>query len=510
MPADAAASSPSVPDLQQRIEMLEADLRARTAERNEAVEQQAATTEVLRVINASAGNLQPVFDTIVEHAMTLCDAAFGMFGTFDGQHLQTVATRGVPEAFVQFRLSNPPEYGTETGPGRLIAGEAYVHDIDVADSEAYRIGDPNRRAIVDLGGARTILSVALRDDEALLGTLSVYRQEVRPFSDNQIALLKRFADQAVIAMKNAHLLEEQREALAQQTATVEVLRVINSSPANLDPVFGAMLESATRLCNAAFGILWLCEGESFHAAALHGVPERYADIARVPVRPRPNNPLGRMLRGERVIVSLDAADDELYRAGDPVRRALVDAGGARSFIQVALVKDETLLGSLTVYRTEVRAFSEKQITMLKSFAAQAVIAIENARLLSELRHRTDDLTESLEYQTATSEVLDAIGRSTSNIQPVLDKMLSAALRLCRTESGGIAVQQGGVFRYIAILGWDPEADKAFRSMEGEAPLLGAPWPTVGWSKSRTWPLIRSLNGRTWPSSRDGIPHSASR
>ena len=185
----------------------------------------------------------------------------------------------------------------------------------------------------------------------------------------------------------------------------------------------------------------------------------------MPVRPSSNNPLGRMLRGERAIVSLDAADDELYRMGDPVRRALVDAGGARSFIQIALVKDDTLLGSLTVYRTEVRAFSEKQIVLLKSFAEQAVIAIENTRLFGELRQRTDDLTESLEYQTATGEVLEVIGRSTSDIQPVLDTMLSAALRLCRTKSGGIAIQQGDGFRYVAILGWDPEADKAFRSME---------------------------------------------
>jgi GAF domain-containing protein len=368
----------------------------------EALERQTATSEVLQVINASPGRLEPVFDTMLEKAVRLCAADAGVLATFDGRHFHVVAVLGFPGMSEFPRGSLDPH--PETGNGRVAAGEKTVHILDSAAGDAFRSGDPGRRAIVELGGARTQLCVALHKDDKVLGTFTIWRREVRAFDDNQIALLESFAAQAVIAMENARLLTEQREALERQTATAEVLQVINSSPGDLGPVFDATLESATRLCEAAFGILWLCDGERFHAAALHGAPEGYAEIARVPHSPHPGNPLGRMLRGERLIVSLDVADEEPYRAGDPVRRALVEVGGARSVVQVALVKDDVFLGSLTVYRQEVRPFSEKQIVLLQNFAAQAVIAIENARLITETR-------EALEQQTATTEVLQVINSS---------------------------------------------------------------------------------------------------
>ena len=220
------------------------------------------------------------------------------------------------------------------------------------------------------------------------------------------------------------LTRELKEANERHTATAEVLQVINSSTGHVEPVFAAMLKKATQLCEAAFGILWLIDGEQFQATASHGVPAAYTEIARKPISPLPTNPLGRMLRGERLIVSADVADEEPYRAGDPVRRALVDLAGARSTIQVALLKDDVLLGSLTVYRQEVRPFSEEQIAVLQNFAAQAVIAMENARLLTETR-------EALERQTATAEVLQVINSSPGDLGPVFDAILEKAHSLRR-------------------------------------------------------------------------------
>jgi len=432
-------------------------------EQREALDRQTATAEVLQVINSSPGNLTPVFDAMLEKAMTLCGAAFGMFNTFDGRHFHSVAMRGVPEAYAQYRMVHPPDYGPATGPGRLLAGEDCIHIVDLTEGDLHQ-RDPNRRAIVELGGARTILNVALRKEGVLLGMIAIYRQEVRPFADKQIALLQNFAAQAVIAMENARLLTEQREALEQQTATAEVLEVINASPGNLAPVFDAMLERAVRLSESAFGMMNLYENGRFKGVALRGVPPGILSFEAAP-QPGRHNALTRLVNGEDVVHLEDLKSYRSYVEGDPRSRNLVDVCGARSLLAVALRKDGRLIGTLTAYRQEVRPFSDKQIALLEGFAAQAVIAIENARLLDELRQRTDDLTESLEYQTATSEVLEVIGRSTSDVQPVLDTMLKAALRLCRTESGGVAIQHGDSYRYVATLGWDVEADKAFRSLD---------------------------------------------
>ena len=367
-------------------------------ETREALEQQTATAEVLQVINSSPGNLAPVFDAMLEKAMRLCEAAFGSFLTFDGEHFLAVVHRGVPAELVE--SLRQPQSPTPGGSfERLVRGEQIVHLADISDDDGYRRGLRGRVAMVDIGGARTAIWAALRRDDALLGALVLYRQEVRPFSDKQIALLQNFAAQAVIAMENARLITETREALEQQTATAEVLQVINSSPGDLAPVFDAMLEKAMRLCEAAFGVLWTFEGELGYAAAVRGVPPAFAEfLTRGPHRETSGTANSRLRRGEPVLQITDIADDDTYRSGDPVRRALVELGGGRTMLAVPLRRDDALLGSFIIYRQEVRAFTDKQIALLQNFAAQAVIAMENARLLTETR-------EALEQQTATAEIL---------------------------------------------------------------------------------------------------------
>jgi GAF domain-containing protein len=190
---------------------------------------------------------------MLEKAMRVCAAAFGVMASYDGETFKTVATHGVPAAYARYRRNNPPAYGPGTGPVRILSGERVVHVADLREEDAYRNGEPNRRALVDIGGARTSLLVALRNDQQLLGSIQIYRQEVRPFSDKEISLLENFAAQAVIAIENARLLAELRESLEQQTATGDVLQVISSSPGDLQPVFASMLENAVRICDAKFG-----------------------------------------------------------------------------------------------------------------------------------------------------------------------------------------------------------------------------------------------------------------
>jgi len=377
-------------------------------ETREALEKQTATAEVLQVINASPGNLAPVFDAMLQKATQLCEAAVGTLVTYDGERFTPAAAYGVPPAFAAFRsergaFAPPPGNSLE----RVANGESLVHIADVAT-------DPGQAAapLVQLGGCRSLVCVALRKDNRLVGAITAYRQELRPFTDKQIALLQNFAAQAVIAMENTRLLTETREALEQQTSTAEVLQVINSSPGDLAPVFDTILEKATHLCEAEFGLLWIYADGLVHVAAHHNVPPTFAEfLTRAPHRVGPENAHGRLLRGEALVHIAHAMADEAYRSGDPIRRALIELCGARALLAVPLRKDETFLGDFVMHRKAVGPFSDKQIALLQNFAAQAVIAMENARLLGELRQRTDEVAElNRGLEARVAEQVDELGR----------------------------------------------------------------------------------------------------
>ena len=425
-------------------------LAERTIERDEAHAQQTATAEVLQVINSSPGDLTPVFDAVLEKATRVCDAVFGTLLEYDGEHFRNVAVRNVPAAFAEFvKAAEVVPFGPGTAPNRLLAGEQFVHVIDGQAEEAYsRAG--RARALIDLGGARTWVSVALRKDDALLGAITIYRQEVRPFTDKQIALLQNFAAQAVSAMENARLITETREALEQQTATAEVLQVINSSPGDLGPVFDAILEKARGLCDAAHGTLTIRDGEHFRAVALHAIPPRLGELVRQPFPPHLGGPAQLLLQGERLVHIPDIRDREVP---SPLRQAAIEAG-IRTMLIVPLRKDDALLGYITVDRFEVRQFSDKEIALLENFAAQAVIAMENARLLTETR-------EALEQQTATAEVLQVINSSPGDLTPVFDAMLEKATRLCEAPFGHLRIWDGECFHLGAAHG-DPRYRDWFR------------------------------------------------
>ena len=424
------------------LERANAELRRQLAvcraELVEARDQQTATAEVLEVINSSLGNLAPVFDAMLEKALVLCEAACGQMATFDGEFFEFVALKGDANWIDRHPLGRLPPSRGLTWP-RIARGEPFVHIVDALDMAGYRSGEDGVRDAVVARG-RTFLTIALRREQALFGALTVYRQEVRPFTDKQIALLQNFAAQAVIAMENARLITETREALEQQTATAEVLQVINSSPGDLAPVFDAILEKAHSLCDIAQGKLELYDGERFRAVAVRGLSDEFAEMLRQGA-PAADNPATRQLiEGSRFTHILDLAETDYS-----ITRSAAELDAARTLLCVPLRRDGALLGMIASARREVRPFSEKEIVLLENFAAQAVIAMENARLLTETR-------EALEQQTATAEVLGVINSSPGDLAPVFQAMLDKAIRLCHATHGHLFTYDGECFHPAAVSG----------------------------------------------------------
>ena len=391
------------------------DLGKRTIDLSEALEQQTATSEVLQVISSSPGDLKPVFQTMLENATRICQAKFGVVFSFDGN-----------EYHVEAQVGTPPELAEHLNrtnwqvlPGSLLDRVRQTKRVSyTADYAAEGIPAPP----VTLGGARSTVDVPMLKDGELVGAFSIYRQEVRPFTEKQIALLANFAAQAVIAIENARLLGELRErtkdltertadlteALEQQTATSEVLQVISSSPGDLQPVFATMLESAARICDANFGNIFRWDGDALHLIATHNTPPAFAEARRSSAfRPDPNGPLGRMLQTKAVAHLADAAAEKAYtEQRQPGIVAAVELGGVRTNLFVPMLKENELVGVFSLYRQEVRPFTDKQIALVTNFAAQAVIAIENARLLRELRERTEQVEAQSQEVVKLNEQLE--------------------------------------------------------------------------------------------------------
>ena len=460
-----------------------------TRERDEALEQLSAASEVLRVISSSPGDLKPVFEAILENATRICEAKFGTLWLREGDGVRAVALHGAPAAWAD-KLGSLYRPGPNAPMTRVLDRHEIVHVPDLRATPGYVGGDPIVVDTVDLTGVRTLLSVPMLRGDEPIGVIAIYRKELLPFTDKHIELVRNFAAQAVIAIENTRLLNELRQALQQQTATADVLKVISRSTFDLQVVLDTLTESASILCAADMGAITREDGSGFRHVTNYKFPPDWIEFNKsVHMQPGRGSIVGRSLMEGKVVQVPDVLNDPEY-----TYRAVALKGGYRTFLAAPMIREGKPVGVLVLGRKAVAPFSDKQVELVSTFADQAAIAIENVRLFEAEQQRTRELSESLEQQTATSEVLRVISSSPGELEPVFQAMLANAVRICDAKFGVLLRYDNETFDPVARFGVPP-AYVEFLQQRGSFQ------PAAGGALDRMWrtkDVVRSADNSAGP------------